>query len=424
MRDANNPLEVDAVVIDEVSMLDLHLANSLFAALPPTAKVLLVGDPDQLPSVGAGSVLRDLIESSTVPVAWLSTIVRQHDSSAIVKGAHSINRGHIPGKKIMVDFHSTDALKGEFVWLSENCAEDGAESIAGKVMDFIESRGYDLSRDVQVLSPMMKGETGCNALNELLRQRLNAEHATSNQKWGFVLNDRCMVNSNDYDKGVFNGEVAFVRNFKANKFIDFEFSDKRSVLFGQRDLKNVSLAYACSVHKSQGNEFPVIIMPVFREHLHLLSRELIYTGLTRAKSLAVFVGQRSALQVALKKQQAGVRQTGLTAILQDGSDEVRGTNLMKDEEGHLARLWDSLDLDVALHRRAQSITESIESYETPLRKEAGISSETSWKFKSSSSNETYTVTLVADNVLHCDCPGFLFRKSCKHVQEIAKKWSK
>ncbi len=302
-----NPLPIDLLVVDEASMLDLLLANSLLKALQPGTHLLLVGDADQLPSVGAGDVLRDVIASEIAPVTRLSVIFRQAAGSHIITNAHRINQGLLPlFPKEAADF---------FLFPAET-----PEDAAGWVQDVAcrripERFGLDPLRQVQVLAPMYRGPAGVHALNEKLQAALNPSGAMKAEKQLFGqtlrLGDKVMQVQNNYDKDVFNGDIGFIRGFNpVDQALTVDF-DGRGVDYDWSEADQLVLAYAVSVHKAQGSEFPAVVLPLLTAHYMMLQRNLLYTAVTRAKSLCVLVGSRKAIGIAVKNDKVARRYTAL-----------------------------------------------------------------------------------------------------------------
>ncbi len=315
-RDENNPLPVQAVLIDESSMLDIRLADALIRAVPETAQLILIGDVDQLPSVGPGNVLRDLIDSGKVPYTRLSRIFRQAASSEIVRAAHAINQGQAP------ELHADRTGGGDCLFLDADSVDD----IKAIINDLVTRRlpkefGFDPMSDVQILTPMNRGELGTQTLNESLQALLNpAQPNTHEWKRGTLIlrpGDKVIQSVNNYDLGVFNGDIGFVRQTRVEggKLI-VAFGDDRIVTYEAEDAGDLRLAYAITIHKAQGSEFPVVIIPSSMQHFVMLQRNLMYTALTRARKLAVFIGARRALRVAVDNQTSGQRQTGLIDRIQ------------------------------------------------------------------------------------------------------------
>jgi exodeoxyribonuclease V alpha subunit len=312
-----NPLNIDFLVVDEASMLDLLLAYHLLRALKSGTQVLFVGDVDQLPSVGAGDVLRDVIASGEVPVRRLTTIYRQAENSQIVQNAHRINRGQMPAFSKTAD--------GDFFLFPAEDAEKAAEWIVDLVHKRIpEHFGLDPIKDIQVLSPMYRGAAGVDALNELLQERLNPpQHNKHEQKlFGRIYRegDKVMQIRNNYDKDVYNGDIGLITAINP---IEQELSilidgvNHASYDFSEAD--ELVLAYAVSVHKSQGSEFPAVVMPVLTQHYVMLQRNLIYTGITRAEKLCVLVGNRKALHIAINNNQVAKRYSRLGERIMESS---------------------------------------------------------------------------------------------------------
>ena len=313
-RNEENPLPYQFVIVDEVSMVDILLFYHLLKALPPDAHLLLVGDADQLPSVGPGNVLRDLLRSETIPSVVLTELFRQAQQSQIVVNAHRINAGQMPTLK-------RDA-GGDFFFVPE---EDPIRA-QHLVLDFVQRRiptHYHLNpmTDIQVLSPMYKGSLGVTSLNEELQARLNPS-ASEILEWGghvLRLGDKVMQVRNDYDKGVFNGDVGWIRAIdKENSTVKVEFWEEAGPLlvsYHFHEMDELVLAYAVTVHKSQGSEYPAIVLTLVNQHYMLLQRNLLYTAITRAKRLCVIVGQLRALESAVRNNRVALRNTGLAERL-------------------------------------------------------------------------------------------------------------
>ena len=298
-RNADNPLECDLLVADEGSMIDVPLANQLLKAVASTTAMILVGDVDQLPSVGPGQFLTDLIDSGAVPVIRLTEVFRQAASSRIVRSAHQINRGIVPSlpdKGEVSDFY--------FI------AADDPEAIANTVVDLVQTRlprkfKVDPVRDIQVLCPMNRGITGARGINQALQAALNPPGEHSIDKFGnrYSVGDKVMQIENNYDRDVFNGDIGFVVGVDlAEEELAVEF-DGRLVSYPFGELDELVLCYATTIHKSQGSEYPVVVIPISTQHYMMLKRNLIYTGITRGKTLVVLVGQKRALAMAVKGKQ-------------------------------------------------------------------------------------------------------------------------
>ncbi|HNT25984.1 MAG TPA: ATP-dependent RecD-like DNA helicase [Anaerolineales bacterium] len=319
-HNTENPLPIDLLVVDEASMLDLMLAHHLLKAIPPGAHLLLVGDVDQLPSVGAGDVLRDVIASGVAPVTRLSAIFRQAAGSHIITNAHRINQGQLP------DFPSTvenpaNGQMADFFLFSAESAEQAADWVEQVVCQRIPARfGLHPRDQVQVLSPMYRGPAGVSALNARLQAVLNppaaatGSHPTPEKSlFGqtFRPGDKVMQLQNNYDKEVFNGDIGLVAGLDLVEHtltIDF---DKRLVVYDWNEADQISLAYAVSVHKAQGSEFPAVVIPLVTAHYMMLQRNLLYTAITRAKKLCVLVGSRKAIAMAVKNNEITQRYTAL-----------------------------------------------------------------------------------------------------------------
>jgi exodeoxyribonuclease V alpha subunit len=314
-RDKNNPLPFDALVVDEASMLDLFLAYSLLKAIPDECQLLLVGDVDQLPSVGAGNVLKDLINSGQIPVVKLTQVFRQAEASAIIKVAHQINQGNYPYLEPISATPKTDCLwhNGGFE------PAHGVQVISELLTDFIPQLGFNVSQDVQLLTPMTRGEVGTRNLNQVMQQLLNPptpeKMEVSRGGTIFRVGDRIIQLKNDYNKEVFNGDLGIINKIDTvEQELMIQFGD-RLISYDFGDLNEINLGFCLSIHKSQGSEYPVIILPLYMSHYVLLSRNLFYTGLTRAKKLAIIVGSKKAIALAVNQLKEQLRYTRLTERL-------------------------------------------------------------------------------------------------------------
>ncbi|MEP1079494.1 ATP-dependent RecD-like DNA helicase [Leptolyngbya sp. PL-A3] len=299
-RDSENPIPADAIVIDEASMLDLFLANSLAKAVSPDAHLLLVGDTDQLPSVGPGAVLHDLIASGLIPVVRLTEVFRQAQASAIVSNAHRINSGEFPKLESVSNSPRTDCL-----WFNVAEPEQGVQAIRDLVTHLIPKLGFDPAQDVQVLCPMSRGDVGTRKLNQTLQELINPHHSGKAElvRGGMTLRvgDRILQLKNDYNREVFNGDLGVITAIDVEEQeVSAQFAG-REVTYDYADLNEITLAFATTIHKSQGSEYPVVVLPVFMQHYVMLSRNLIYTGLTRARKLVVLVGDSKAIGLAIKQ---------------------------------------------------------------------------------------------------------------------------
>ncbi|MBD2098942.1 ATP-dependent RecD-like DNA helicase [Trichocoleus sp. FACHB-591] len=313
-RGYDNPLETQAVIVDESSMLDLFLANSLIKAVPLEAQMLLVGDIDQLPSVGPGNVLRDLIRSGQVPVIRLTKVFRQAQASYIVQNAHRINQGQVPQLEPVSAVPQTDCL-----WLGAPQPEDGVQAIHDLINDLIPQLGFVPAQDVQVLCPMTRGEVGTRNLNTVLQQLINPPYSgkTEIARGGMTLRvgDRVIQQVNDYDREVFNGDLGVIAAIDPEEQeVTVRFGD-RLVNYDRADLNEITLAWAVTIHKAQGSEYPVVILPLYLQHYMMLSRNLLYTGLTRAKQLAFLVGPKKAIAIAVNQVKDQQRYTALARRL-------------------------------------------------------------------------------------------------------------
>ena len=314
-HNAENPLAVDMLVVDEASMLDLLLANNLLKALRPGTHLVLVGDVDQLPSVGAGDVLRDVIASDLVPITRLSVIFRQEAGSHIITNAHRLNQGKMP----LFDKNSQDF----FLFTAEN-AEEAGDWVQDVVCNRIPSKfGFHPRNDIQVLSPMYRGPAGVTALNERMQAVLNPPDRKKSEKslFGqtFRAGDKVMQIKNDYDKDVYNGDIGnLVAIDGVNHKLTVNFEGRR-VDFDWAEADMLVLAYAVSVHKSQGAEFQAVVMPMVTAHYMMLQRNLLYTAVTRAKRLCVLVGSRRAIGIAVHNNKVAHRFTALDWRLRQGN---------------------------------------------------------------------------------------------------------
>jgi exodeoxyribonuclease V alpha subunit len=294
-RNQDEPLDCDLLVIDETSMVDVPLMRAVLRALPGRAALLLVGDVDQLPSVGPGQVLGDVIASASVPIVRLTEVFRQAAESRIIVNAHRINQGVMPDL--------APAESGDFYFVDAVEAEEGVRKLLAIVQDRIPKRfELDPIRDIQVLCPMNRGGLGARSLNIELQKALNppGEIRIDRFGWTFCPGDKVMQVENDYDKEVYNGDLGVVSRIDMEEgelSVDFE---GRGVNYGCEELDELVLAYATTIHKSQGSEYPAVVIPLTTQHYPMLQRNLVYTGVTRGKRLVVLVGQRKALAIAIK----------------------------------------------------------------------------------------------------------------------------
>src|SRR5437016_4460117 len=318
-RDESNPLACDLLVVDETSMVDVLLMHSLVRALSNHAGLILVGDVDQLPSVGPGTVLGDLIESGVVPVVRLTEVFRQAADSRIITTAHRIRRGQMP------DMREADP-NSDFHFVERDDPEKIVATLVKLVQERIPERfGLDSIRDVQVLCPMNRGSLGVRELNTALQKALNSarpgQPAVERFGWRFQMGDKIIQTENDYDKEVFNGAIGTIERIDPVEHeVTIRFDD-RLVKYDFGELDEVALAYAVTIHKSQGSEFPAVVIPLATQHYMLLQRNLIYTGITRGKKLVVLIGQKKALGIAVHNDRPQRRYSGLLASLRSGGQQ-------------------------------------------------------------------------------------------------------
>ena len=316
------PLKADVVIIDEFSMVDLILFYNLLKAITPGTRLIIVGDVDQLPSVGPGSVLRDLINCGRIPTVRLDVIFRQAEASLIISNAHKINRGEFPDLSTEKDFFFIE--------------ENDPESIVKAIPELVKTRlpgylGCDPIEDIQVLTPMRRTVTGVENLNLFLQEALNPKRESDPElKTSFAVfrvGDKVMQIKNDYQKLVFNGDIGRIRNIDPEEreiVVGYqEVEGERTVLYEPEDLDQLVLSYAITVHKSQGNEYPVVIMPVTTQHFLMLQRNLLYTAVTRAKKMVVLIGTKKAVAIAIKNNRIEERHSLLQQRLQLALPELR-----------------------------------------------------------------------------------------------------
>ncbi|MCP4695320.1 MAG: ATP-dependent RecD-like DNA helicase [Gammaproteobacteria bacterium] len=330
-HDADHPLETEMLVIDEISMVDIVLMNQLLRAVPDAAALVMVGDADQLPSVGPGAVLADMIACACLPAVQLTEIFRQAASSQIIVNAHRINRGLMPygiskkqqgtpagvqeaaapyGSQTLSDFYAIPA--------------DTPEQIAEKLFQVVTERapkrfGFDPVRDIQVLTPGNRGPLGAHSLNAELQRRLNPDAAPKLARFGYTFapGDKIIQTVNNYDKEVFNGDIGVITSIDSEEHGLILNFDGREVSYESSELDEVSLAYAISIHKSQGSEYPAVVIPLSVKHYMLLDRNLIYTAVTRGKQLAVIIGEPRALGIGIKNRRSARRVTNLACRLKN-----------------------------------------------------------------------------------------------------------
>ena len=295
-RDRDNPLDCDLLVVDEASMVDVMLMQALMKAVPDNAALLIVGDIDQLPSVGPGQVLADVIASGAVPVVRLTEVFRQAAASRIIVSAHRINQGSMPDL-------SPPGVDSDFYFVQA----DDPETAVPRIVELVKSRipkrfGLDPIRDIQVLCPMNRGGVGARSLNIELQAALNpaGERKVERFGWTFAPGDKVMQIENDYDKEVYNGDIGYIDDVDPEAGELNASFDGRSVTYGFGELDTLVPAYAATIHKSQGSEYPAVVIPIMTQHYAMLQRNLLYTGITRGKRLVVLVGQKKAVAIAVR----------------------------------------------------------------------------------------------------------------------------
>jgi exodeoxyribonuclease V alpha subunit len=295
-RGEDNPLDCDLVVVDEASMVDVMLMQALLKAVPDNAAMLVVGDIDQLPSVGPGQVLADVIGSGAVPVIRLTEVFRQAAQSRIITSAHRINQGTIPDL-------SPPGTDSDFYFVPA----DDPETAVPRIIELVKMRiprrfGLDPIRDIQVLCPMNRGGVGARSLNIELQMALNpiVDRKVERFGWTFAAGDKVMQIENDYDKEVYNGDIGYIDDVDADSGELTARFDGRSVTYGFGELDTLVPAYAATIHKSQGSEYPAVVIPMMAQHYPMLQRNLLYTGVTRGKKLVVLVGQKKAVAIAVR----------------------------------------------------------------------------------------------------------------------------
>lgn len=309
-HDEDNPLDGDVLIVDEASMIDILLMNSLIKAVPQTMRLIFVGDIDQLPSVGAGNVLRDIIDSGMIPVVRLTRIFRQAMTSRIITNAHKINKGLYPDV--------SNGKDADFFFIKDTDAEHTAAEIVNLVKNRLpKAYGYE-PKDIQVLVPMKNGAAGTKNLNIILQEAINpvGECITSGA-FKYRVGDKVMQIRNDYKKNVFNGDIGFVKEIDTEEHVMTVTFGDEDVEYEKGDMGELTLSYACTIHKSQGSEYPVVVMPLLMSHYIMLQRNLVYTGVTRAKKLCVVIGDGRAMYQAINNQVVLKRNTRLKERLQD-----------------------------------------------------------------------------------------------------------
>jgi exodeoxyribonuclease V alpha subunit len=318
-RGDDHPLDCDLLVVDEASMVDVMLMQAVMRAVPDKAALLIVGDIDQLPSVGPGQVLADVISSGAVPVVRLTEVFRQAAQSRIITSAHHINQGSIPD----LSQRSTDS---DFYFVQA----DDPETAVSRIIELVKTRipkrfRLDPIRDIQVLCPMNRGGVGARSLNIELQAALNpaSDHKVERFGWTFAPGDKVMQIENDYDKEVYNGDIGYIENVDPNAGEIVASFDGRSVTYGFGELDMLVPAYAATIHKSQGSEYPAVVIPVMTQHYAMLQRNLLYTGVTRGKKLVVLVGQKKAVAIAVRNVSGRRRWSKLQEWLRPNSSLSR-----------------------------------------------------------------------------------------------------
>ena len=303
-RNDENPLDGGVLIVDESSMIDVILMNSLLKAVPSHMRLILVGDIDQLPSVGAGNVLRDIIDSGVVPVIRLTKIFRQAQTSRIITNAHKINQGIFPDIS-----NDRDA---DFFFIKQEDPEKAAQEIVNIVKNRIPKAYHYSTNDIQVLAPMQRSVVGATNLNIILQEAINPEgDCLSRGGFKYRKGDRVMQIRNNYDKEVFNGDIGFVSEVDMDERSLTVIYEGRAVEYEDNELDEVTLAYATTIHKSQGSEYPVVVIPLLMTHFVMLQRNLVYTGITRAKKICIIVGTTKALAYSVHNMVVLKRNTKL-----------------------------------------------------------------------------------------------------------------
>jgi exodeoxyribonuclease V alpha subunit len=309
----NHKLPCDLLIVDEISMLDINLALCLFRAVNFGTSVLLVGDADQLPSVGPGTVLQSFLRSGMFAVTKLAKIFRQGAGSKIISNAHRVNRGELPEKS------DHDNKLEDFYWIEQDDPEKVLELIIRLQTERIPQRfGFDPLRDIQVLTPMNRGNCGTRSINESLQHILNSGHKPQFKVGDriFKAGDRVMQVSNNYDKNVFNGDMGRIANIdNKEKVFNVYYGGSKTEQYEFTEADQLTLAYAITIHKSQGSEFPVVIMPMLNQHYMMLQRNLLYTGMTRAKKLLILIGGSKSISMAVRNTRLEPRYSLLTRRL-------------------------------------------------------------------------------------------------------------
>lgn len=320
-KNEEHPLEGDVLILDECSMIDIMLMYNLLKALPEQMSLILIGDTDQLPSVGAGNVLRDIIASQRVPVVRLTQIFRQAQGSRIIMNAHRINRGE------SIDMRG--GKESDFFFASKTTNQEVVDTIVQYCkMNLPRYYHMDPFTDIQVLTPMQRGECGAVHLNQVLQEAMNPSRIFLRRGGTqYRLKDKVMQIRNDYDKEVFNGDIGTITKVDMEERELTVLFDDREVVYDVTELEELSLAYAVTIHKAQGSEYPIVVMPFTMSHFVMLQRNLLYTGVTRAKKILVLVGEKKAVYYAIKNETTAGRNTCLARRLQENSRESKEAQL-------------------------------------------------------------------------------------------------
>ncbi len=321
-HDHDHPLPGDVLIVDESSMVDLPLAYHLISAIPPAGRLIWVGDVDQLPSVGPGCVLHDIIASNTVPVTRLTHIFRQAAQSWIVQNAHRIHHGELPEYP---PSKSDRRPEHDFFFIEAADPAKAADLVVQLVSKSIpEKFGFDPTQDIQVLSPMQRGELGVRNLNMRLQQALNGKaEGIERFGWRYCAGDKVMQLENDYDKDVFNGDIGRIAHLLPEQRVLHVRFDDRLVEYDILELDNLALSYAITIHKSQGSEYPCVVIPLHTQHYMMLERNLLYTAITRGRKLVVLVGHPKALHIAVQRVGVHNRLTTLQHRLRSAWEQAR-----------------------------------------------------------------------------------------------------
>ena len=328
-RDRDRPLDVDLLIVDETSMVDISLMHHLVKAIPPHACLVLVGDVDQLPSVGPGTVLADIIASGAVATVRLTEIFRQARDSGIVRAAHSVHKGELPEScppsRGMIPAIPAGPAPGDFYFIEVDQPPVIIDRILQLLRERIPARFHlDPLRDIQVLTPMNRSELGVRNLNQRLQAELNPPGdgpEVARYGWTYRVGDKVLQTQNNYDKEVFNGDIGRIRKIdeEARELtVDY---DGQKVAYDFEELDELALAYALTIHKSQGSEYPAVVIPLHTQHYLLLQRNLLYTGITRGKQLVVLIGSKKALGLAVRRQDTARRCTALALRLQSSASD-------------------------------------------------------------------------------------------------------